>query len=106
MYQHPRQPGHRCPSFNLSQTILAERNVRSRKQLGQFLTPRCPLHGATVRPYPQYCRALDPAIGSGLLACALVERVIEAGYPTDLVIEEYEVDADLCTATRVFQAGV
>lgn len=89
-------------SFDLGRALLAKRNGRTRKQLGQFLTPPAVARymAKQLRPQHEGCRVLDPAIGSGVLACALVERVIEAGYPTELVIEGYEVDASLCTVAR------
>jgi adenine-specific DNA-methyltransferase len=88
--------------FIHGQELLTKRTSYSRKQLGQFLTPPTVARymARQLRPQREGCRVLDPAIGSGVLACALVEQVIEAGYPTELFIDGYEVDTSLGVVAR------
>ncbi|MCI0579972.1 MAG: N-6 DNA methylase [Chloroflexi bacterium] len=89
-------------SFHLGQALLAGRSERQRKQSGQFLTPLPVARYMAKRlgSLRQGCRVLDPAIGSGVLACALVESIVQAGFPTELTIEGYEIDRELAAAAR------
>jgi tRNA A58 N-methylase Trm61 len=36
-------------------------------------------------------RILDPAIGSGVLVCALIERLITDGQPLEIWLDGYEI---------------
>lgn len=89
-------------SFELGELALAGRSEKHRKQGGQFLTP-APVARFMARQLGSIRAGdhiLDPAIGSGVLACAVVERVIAEGQPKELFIDGYEVDQELCQAAR------
>jgi len=89
-------------SLKAGEHILARRDLKQRKQLGQFLTPpavaRYMAH--QLGPLQNGDRVLDPAIGSAVLACAVVERAISIGEPLELHVDGYEVDPDLAQAAR------
>ena len=89
-------------SFELGELALAGHSEKRRKQGGQFLTP-APVARFMARqlgPIRAGDHILDPAIGSGVLACAVIERVIARGQPKELFIDGYEVDPGLCEAAR------
>jgi adenine-specific DNA-methyltransferase len=70
-------------SLELGELTLAGRSEKRRKQGGQFLTP-APVARFMARqlgPIQAAGRVLDPAIGSGVLACAVIERTIAEGQP-------------------------
>lgn len=77
--------------------ILASRSEESRKEKGQFLTPPAAAR-FMARQLGQGSRFLDPALGSGILACAIIERAIETGQPKELWIDGYEIDSALYQA--------
>ncbi|MBE7468167.1 MAG: hypothetical protein DPW09_39900 [Anaerolineae bacterium] len=64
-------------SLELGQRVLAGRSEASRKQSGQFFTP-APVARFMTRqlgPIRSGDRILDPAIGSGVLACAVIAQL-------------------------------
>jgi adenine-specific DNA-methyltransferase len=89
-------------SLDAGNDILATHTQEQRKRLGQFLTPptvaRYMAH--QLGPLRDGDRILDPAIGSGVLACAVVERAISAGMPLTLYLDGYEIDPDLAQVAR------
>lgn len=89
-------------SFDLGQQLLTRRTGAARKRLGQYLTPPVVARymAQQLQPRQAITRVLDPAMGSGILLCAVIEQVIESGYPTELVVEGYEVDKELCLVAR------
>ncbi|MEW5988838.1 MAG: BsuBI/PstI family type II restriction endonuclease [Chloroflexota bacterium] len=89
-------------SYELGRQILRGRSEQRRKALGQYLTPPAVARFMSrwLGSLPQGGRVLDPAIGSGVLACALIEQVVRAGYPTELIIAGYEIDAEFASAAR------
>jgi adenine-specific DNA-methyltransferase len=89
-------------SFELGQKLLATRSDEKRKELGQFLTtPEIARYMAGKFAFlPQECRVLDPAVGSGVLVSALIEHVVNVGFPKHLTIEGYEVDQELAAVAR------
>jgi len=93
-------------SFKAGEHILAGRPVQQRKALGQFLTPPIIARylARQLKPIRDGDHILDPAIGSGVLACAVLERVIQAqdvnAPPLTLYIEGYEVDPELAQVAR------
>ncbi|MFQ5612223.1 MAG: BsuBI/PstI family type II restriction endonuclease [Anaerolineae bacterium] len=89
-------------SFHLGELVLAGRTEKFRKQHGQFLTP-IPVARYMARqigPLKQGARILDPAIGSGILACALIERAIIDRHPNEIQIDGYELDQQLCETAQ------
>lgn len=88
-------------SLELGNQVLADRPREQRKALGQFLTSAV-IARAMVRllgPPDEEMRVLDPALGSGVLACAIVEQVILKGGKR-VHIEGYELDKGLCGASQ------
>lgn len=89
-------------SFDAGNGILATHTQEQRKRLGQFLTPppvaRYMAH--QLGSLQDGDRILDPAIGSGVLACAVIERAISAGMPITLYLDGYEIDPDLAQVAR------
>ncbi len=89
-------------SLRRGQAVLAERAEAQRKDKGQFLTP------APIARYMARClgglregaHVLDPAIGSGVLACAVIEHAVRDGRPHELSIHGYEPDGELYRAAR------
>jgi adenine-specific DNA-methyltransferase len=88
-------------AYNLGKRILGQRKVETLKEYGQFLTPpsvACYMakqlgqisNGATL---------LEPAVGSAVLACAVIERLIAENHPIEISIDAYEIDAELCSVS-------
>lgn len=102
-------------SFELGNKILTQYTSSQRKELGQFLTPPIVARymAAQLGNLPAACHILEPAIGSGVLACAMIERAVLCQQPKQLFIEGYEVDHDLydaactaLTAATIVSAGL
>lgn len=89
-------------SFELGERVLAARSETSRKQSGQFFTPATVARfmARQVGPIRSGDRILDPAMGSGVLACAVIERVIAEGQPLELWLDGYEIDPELGQIAR------
>ncbi|GAB4545117.1 MAG: Eco57I restriction-modification methylase domain-containing protein [Anaerolineae bacterium] len=95
-------------SLEIGQTILASRALLSRKEFGQFLTP-LPLArymAQQLGPIRTGDCLLDPAMGSGTLLCAVIERLIEANQPTEIWIDGFEVDGELLAAASAILSAL
>ncbi len=90
-------------SLKLGEDTLSERPQAQRKEAGQFLTPDLVgrFMATQLGPLRDGERLLDPSIGSGVLACALVECAINEGRPIELWIDGYEIDKELSEVSRV-----
>jgi adenine-specific DNA-methyltransferase len=87
-------------SLQRGQAVLAGRAEAQRKDEGQFLTP-APIARFMARSLGKLregAHVLDPAIGSGVLACAVIERAVRDGCPQELSIHGYELDGELYRA--------
>jgi adenine-specific DNA-methyltransferase len=89
-------------SLQAGERVLARRHQRQRKELGQFLTPLAVARymACQLGPLRDGDRILDPAIGSGILACAVIEQAAASGEPLELHIDGYEVDPELAQTAR------
>jgi len=89
-------------SLQIGQEILNQRTSRSRKDNGQFLTPtRLAQYMAQQIGVIQYSEhILDPAMGSGTLLCAIIERLIDEGNPIEVSIDGFELDQELFEAAE------
>ncbi|MGC9395819.1 MAG: BsuBI/PstI family type II restriction endonuclease [Anaerolineae bacterium] len=93
-------------SFVVGERILAMRSPQKRKALGQFLTPPTIARylARQLPPMRDGDHVLEPAIGSGVLACAVIERVMqnrgEDAPPMTLWVDGYEVDPGLAQVAR------
>jgi adenine-specific DNA-methyltransferase len=87
-------------SFELGNKVLAHYTATQRKELGQFLTPPVVARymATQLGEMPTTCHLLEPAIGSGVLACAVIEQAVILQQPKQLLIEGYEVDQNLYEA--------
>jgi len=93
-------------SFQRGQFVLARRSAKQCKQSGQFLTPPTVARfmAQQLGPIQEGDRILDPAIGSGTLVCAIIERIVDEGQPVEVWIDGYETDKELCqTAKEVLE---
>jgi adenine-specific DNA-methyltransferase len=80
--------------FAAGQRVLTRRSSAARKLHGQYFT------SPTVARYmaeqlgtlPDNFTILDPAVGSGVLLCAVIERLINEGSRAHVHIEAYEID--------------
>jgi adenine-specific DNA-methyltransferase len=89
-------------SYRLGEAVLSRTIDSARKELGQFLTPpavACYM-AWQLGPLQSGQRILDPAIGSGVLSCAIVERAITEQKPIELWIDGFDVDESMCEAAR------
>lgn len=87
-------------SARIGQSVLARLAETRRKQYGQFLTPPAAARfmARQLGPIQDGSRILDPAIGSGTLACAVIERLLAEQTVSEIWIEGYEVDGQLAAA--------
>ena len=95
-------------AYVAGKAVLTARTDSSRKEKGQFLTsPLIARNMASqLGPLPEGARVLDPAIGSGVLPCAVIEHATKTGFPKRLEIIGYEVDGELCDAARAMLGSV
>lgn len=89
-------------AYQQGHELLATRSSEAKKAKGQFLsTPALARYMARHIDLPaQTAHVLDPAVGSGVLLCALVEHAIRQGYPDRLVLTGYEIDEALSECAR------
>ncbi|MDP1544992.1 MAG: BsuBI/PstI family type II restriction endonuclease [Anaerolineales bacterium] len=89
-------------AYEQGKRVLAKRDTNVLKEHGQYLTPAAVArymakqlgeiqNGATI---------LEPAIGSGVLACAVIERLIVEKRTFEISITAYETDEELCALSR------
>jgi adenine-specific DNA-methyltransferase len=89
-------------SYEQGKCALEKREMNTLKEHGQFLTP------ASVARYmakqlgqiQNGASLLEPALGSGVLVCALIERLITEKRPLEISITGYETDNELCDVSR------
>lgn len=89
-------------SLEIGQRILTRRSSQSRKTYGQFMTPE-PLARFMTEQFGTIKHGdhiLDPAMGSGTLLCAMIERLIAENKPIKVWIDGFELDEELFTAAQ------
>lgn len=89
-------------SLKTGQQILGSRSGDSRKMQGQFLTPK-PLAQFIAKQLGKIANGdhvLDPAMGSGTLLCAVIDRLIAEGNPLVLCLDGFELDEELYAAAE------
>ncbi|MBL8134242.1 MAG: Eco57I restriction-modification methylase domain-containing protein [Anaerolineae bacterium] len=81
-------------SFTSGQRLLEQRAISTRKTYGQFLTspPVARYMAGQLGDLPPACSILDPSLGSGVLLCAVIERLMERGAPAQVELHAYEID--------------
>ncbi|MEQ8678093.1 MAG: N-6 DNA methylase [Aggregatilineales bacterium] len=96
-------------SLAIGQEILNKRTSKSRKANGQFLTPEALARfiADQLGDIRSGEHVLDPAMGSGTLMCAVIERLIEEGEPIEVYLDGFELDEELYTsASALFKQAV
>ena len=89
-------------SYEQGKRVLERKSPETLKKHGQFLTP------PTVARYMAKQMGvlkngdalLEPAGGSGVLVCAVIERLIAEKNPLEISITVYETDKELCDVCR------
>lgn len=89
-------------SYEQGNRILKKREAHTLKKHGQFLTPPAVARYMAKQLLQIYDGAslLEPALGSGVLVCAVIERLIEEKRPLTISITAYETDKELCDISR------
>ncbi|MCQ3936802.1 MAG: hypothetical protein DPW18_07110 [Chloroflexi bacterium] len=89
-------------AYEQGKRVLEKRGASVLKEHGQFLTPPTVARymANQLGPIQTGASVLEPAIGSGVLACAVIERLMEENNPLEISITAYETDGELCTLSR------
>lgn len=90
-------------SLDIGQKILNKRTSKSRKTNGQFLTPEtlARFMADQLGDIHSGDHILDPAMGSGTLLCAVIDRLIEVGEPIEVYFDGFELDEELYNSASV-----
>ena len=89
-------------AYEAGKLVLENRGANTLKEHGQFLTPP-PVARYMAKQLGQLqngASLLEPAIGSAVLVCAVIERLIAEKHPLEISIFAYEIDKELCNASR------
>jgi adenine-specific DNA-methyltransferase len=89
-------------SYSQGKRVLENRAVNIIKEHGQFLTPPS-IARYMARQLGQIQNGvslLEPAVGSGVLVCGIIERLIAEKRPSKISITAYDTDKDLCDISR------
>jgi adenine-specific DNA-methyltransferase len=84
-------------AYEQGKRILEKRDINTLKEHGQFLTPP-PIARYMANQLGQIqngASLLEPSIGSAVLACAVIERLIVEKHPLEISITSYEIDKEL-----------
>src|SRR3990172_8815338 len=89
-------------SYEQGKRTLEKRELENLKKHGQFLTPPAVARymAKQLGQIKNGDSLLEPALGSGVLACAVIERLIVDGRPLEISITAYETDKELCEVSR------
>lgn len=89
-------------SYEQGKRVLEKREINTLKEHGQFLTPPsvAKYMAKQLRQIQSGALLLEPAIGSGVLACAVIERLIAENRSLEVSITAYEIDKELCDISR------
>ena len=89
-------------SYEQGKKVLESRNSESLKKYGQYLTPPKVAHhmAKQLGKIESGDNILEPAIGSGVLACAIISHLIEEKKPIEIWLTAYEIDQELCEISR------
>ena len=89
-------------SYELGKHLLEKRQIKTIKEHGQFLTPPsiARFMAQQLGTIHDGAYLLEPAIGSGVLICAIAEHLIKENRAIDLWVDAYETDPELCELSR------
>ncbi len=84
-------------AYERGKQVLEKREVNTLKELGQFLTPPAVARymAKQLGPIQNGAVLLEPAIGSAVLVCAVIERLIADTQSLEISITAYEIDKEL-----------
>jgi len=89
-------------AYKQGKRVLEKRETNILKEHGQFLTPP-PVARYMAKQLGQIqnrASLLEPAIGSAVLVCAVIERLVAEKHPLEISITSYETDKELCDISR------
>lgn len=89
-------------SYEQGKRVLEKREANTLKEHGQFLTPPAVARymSKQLGQIQNGASLLEPACGSGVLVCALIERLIAERNPLEISITAYETDKELAELSR------
>lgn len=89
-------------AYEQGKRVLEKRDVDSLKEHGQFLTPPSVAHymAKQLGQVQNGASMLEPAIGSGVLVCAVIEQFISEKKPCEISITAYETDKELFNTSK------
>ena len=89
-------------AYEQGKRVLEKRETNVLKEHGQFLTPPPVAHymAKKLGQIQNGASLLEPAIGSGVLVCAIIERLIHEKQPLEFSISAYETDKELYDVAR------
>lgn len=89
-------------SYEQGKRVLEKKSVETLKKHGQFLTPPTVARymAKQLGTFKNGDTLLEPACGSGVLVCAVIERLIAEKNPLEISITVYETDKELCEVSR------
>lgn len=89
-------------SYEQGRRVLEKREVNTLKKHGQFLTPPAIARymAKQLGQIQSGASLLEPACGSGVLVCALIERLIAGKKPLEISVTAYETDNELAELGR------
>jgi adenine-specific DNA-methyltransferase len=85
-------------SYEQGKRVLEKRPLETLKKHGQFLTPPTVARymAKQLGSFKNGDTLLEPACGSGVLPCAVIEHLIAQKNPLEISIAAYETDKELC----------
>lgn len=89
-------------SYEQGKRVLEKRESETLKQHGQFLTPPNTAHYMAKRlgQINSGATIIEPSVGSGVLACAVIEQLITENRSIEIWLDAYETDKELCDVAR------
>ena len=89
-------------SYEEGKRVLERKAPETLKKHGQFLTPPTVARymAKQLRTFKSGDTLLEPACGSGVLVCAVIERLLAEKNPLEISIIAYEIDEKLCDISR------
>ncbi len=85
-------------AYEQGKRVLEKREMTSLKEHGQFLTPPAVARymAKQLGQVKTGDSLLEPALGSGVLVCAVIEQLISEERSLEISINAYETDKELC----------
>jgi adenine-specific DNA-methyltransferase len=89
-------------SYEQGKRVLEKRESETLKKHGQFLTPPNTARYMAKRlgQIQSSATIIEPSIGSGVLVCAVIEKLIAENKSAEIWLDAYETDKELCGVAR------